>query len=373
MLEGGTDSAYRAALAASHEPVIWVEVVSGSSGETLLELDPLGGQVTATLGSRVTRTLNLTVDGYHYPEDPFDPTEPLTPYGNYIRAWRGVRLGDGQPMVWPVFYGLMEEVSLDESGNVEIVASDRALEVDEAKFVAPQPATAGGTLLSEFRRLIKEGVRRAEFGPSDEFRQRVPELTWEYDRAKALDDLAAVGGAVWYALADGRFVMRRVPWTYQREPVVELRGGPGGIVLSSRAHLTRSEVSNSITVVADRADGGEPVYAHVQDWTPGSPTHVEGNFGRRHRMIRLQAAASQGAALSAARSYLRRSVARTEQWSWTQVPDAAMELGDAVLLDVRGRQGMLQVVSGFTMPLTKGGIMNVTGRAVVVGGEVEDE
>jgi hypothetical protein len=148
--------------------------------------------------------------------------------------------------------------------------------------------------------------------------------------------------------------------------VVTLSDGQDGIILGSPLR-DRSDVYNSITVTGERADGTTPVIAIAEDNNPASPTYVGGPFGRRHRTINLQTPQTQGTAQTAANAWLRRSIALQETWSWTQPPDASLELGDVVSLDAYGRTGIIQVVSGFSLPLNMDSMMTVQARAQIIG------
>ncbi len=173
-------------------------------------------------------------------------------------------------------------------------------------------------------------------------------------------------GAFWYALADGSFVQRYVPWTVPGSPVVSFSDGLNGVMVASPSR-DREDVWNSITVTAERADGTPPVFAVAEDTNPLSPTYVNGPFGRRHRLVYLQTPQTQGSAQTAANAYLRRSVALQETWTWSMPPDAALELGDIVTLNAYDRTGIIQVVSGYTLPLEVGAMMTVQAHAQVIG------
>jgi hypothetical protein len=214
-----------------------VQVLDGA-GELLQDDLPfMTGSVTASLNSGVSRNLELTVDETWYP---WNQDDLLAPYGNRIRAWRGIEFGDGTVMKWVVFTGRIQ------------------------------------------------------------------------------DSLATSVGALWYPLADGRFTLRRFPWTQTGQPVVVYRDGPTGSVSKSFPARTRTSVTNSLTVVSERLNGAPPQYATERDDQPASATYIDGNFGRRHQ------------------------------------------------LEVRGRTGIAQVVSNFRMPLDIGTAMTVQGRAQVL-------
>lgn len=373
MLTGGLDGLYRRAWATPHREYVKVEVLDGAGNVLPLprgSIDPdtggllfLDGAVTASLSSRVTRTMTITVDESLYPET---IAGLLAPYGNRLRAYRGIEFATGDRYAWQVFTGRIQQPIMSPDGTVVVPAADRALEVAEFGFLVPENSQVGNTLNAEFIRLVSDAITDAVFGTSDTFFETMPELTWSTDRAGALDEIATTGGAFWYALADGSFVLRKYAWTIAGAPLLTLSDGVGGVLVASPSR-DRDDVYNSITVTGERADGSAPVFAFAQDANPDSPTYVSGPFGRRHKTINLQTPQTQGTAQTAANAWLRRSIGLNETWRWTQPPDAALELGDIVSLNAFGRSGIIQVVSGFTLPLDPEAMMSVQAHAQVIG------
>lgn len=364
MLTGGLDPMYRAALATSHEPYLLVEILDGQ--RQVLAVDPvyLSGSVTADLTSRVARTCTITFDESFYP---FDPGALLAPYGNMVRVTRGIQFAEGTKFAWVVFLGRIQDASLNSDGTCTINAADPASDVIDVKFFDPENSQVGVSVEVEVARLISDAVPLATFGTFDSFGVPVQPLTWQLDRGQALDELATSVGAFWYCLADGSFVLRRYPWTVPNPPVVTYADGADGSIVSWAASRSRSMVYNSLTVTGERLNGDEPVYATAEDDNPNSPTYIFGNFGRRHQLLRLQTPASSGAARAAARDNLRRLTALVDAWSWQMAPDAALELGDTVSLDVAGRSDIIQVVASYSIPLDLSGPMRVQGRSLILG------
>lgn len=364
MLPGGLNQMYRDALASSHTPFLLVEILDGNQNVLLSDPVYLAGSVSASLTSRVSRRCQVTFDESFYP---YEPEDLLAPYGNMIRATRGIQFADGSKFSWIMFVGRIQNTTLNTDGTCTVQAADFAADVIDARFLNPTNSQPGQPVSEEVVRLISDGVPEATFGAFDVIDIPTQALTWQLDRGQALDELASSVSAFWYPLANGDFVLRRYAWTIAGPPVVTYADGDGGSVIASSASRSRDEVFNSLTVTGERLNGDTPVFATAQDTNPDSATFIEGNFGRRHQMMRLQTPASQPAAQAAARGNLRRLTALVDAWSWTMTVDAALELGDVVSLQVRGRPDIIQVVSSMDIPLDLSSPMTVQARAQVIG------
>lgn len=364
MLPGGLDLMYRNALATTHEAYLRVDVLDGNRVVLAEDITYLGGTVTATLTSRVSRQLDITVTEDNYP---FAADGLFAPYGNIIRAWRGIQFADGTRYRWIIFIGRIQEATLNGDGTCTVSASDFATDIIDAKFFVPQNSTPGATVTQQMLSLISEGYPQANFGASDTSSTTVTALTWQTDRAAALDELGTSIGFFWYPLANGDFVLRRYPWTVLSPPVVEYHDDEDGSVVSSRATRTREGIYNSLTVTGERLNGDTAVYAVAQDTNAASATFVGGPFGLRHQLLRLQTPGTFGTVQGAAFSNLRRLISLTDTWQWEMTPDAALELGDTTLLSVYGRPPVTQVVVSMQIPLDLSSMMTVEGRAQVIG------
>lgn len=375
MLPGGTDAVYRDALATGMGHFVRLEVWSGLGVplETLIPTqrggEPEGGlcfydgTVSATLNSRVTRELQISVP---YDMYPVQTTDLLAPFGNEIRAYRGIKLGDGSAVyTWPVFRGRIRRVQQYSTGNVTVLCTDRAADVTDHEFVSPQNSATGNSVFQEFVHLVSDAVPDATFGASDPFITMVQQLTWELSRSAALDELARTMGAVWYCLANGDFVMRRYPWTQPGVPVLALTNGAGGTVNSWEAIRDRNMIYNVVTVTGERLNGDAPVYGTAMDTNPASPTYVDGGFGVRSLLERLQTPATAGRAQGAAQERLAVSVAPVESFQLRCMADASLELGDIVSLTIDGRT-VTQVVSALSMPLSLDNDMFMSTRSLVL-------
>lgn len=376
-------SLYRLALAAPHNAYSRVELwKSGIKQEEFNQGDVKNpadwnrpvfftGSVRATLNSRVARTLSMNVPAWLYP---YSDTDLLDPFGSHLRCYRGIRYGDGSADEFPIFSGPIKRITVQPGNIATVTAADLANEVILAGFIGTSQSDVGGNVVNEFERLVSGGYPAATFGFSDVFPNTVPALSYDTDRGAALDALAKASGAFWYPLADGRFVIRRIPWTVPlfTQP---LRMGSGdepdlagaGTVTSAYPDRGNDGVVNRLIVSVERPDGSEPVFAKVEDNDPTSKTWIEGPYGVKAATIRITSADNSATALSAAKAAFARARARTEAWRINCTPDASIELGDPIGLYWR-RRYKLQLVAGFTLPLEPNGAMSIDGRDLVDSG-----
>lgn len=370
---GGLDGQYRDALTRPHTVYNRVDVLDRQGNVLQSGLPFIDGSVRATLNSRVARVLTLSVDRSWFPllsNGSIDTGGLLTPFGNRIKAYRGITYGDGSLAVFPVFYGRIEQVNMGRNGVVSVGANDLAADVVDAQFESPQASIPANTISVEFRRLVRDALPDAVFGTSDLTGVKIPPLAWQSDRAQALDDMSATMAALWYPLADGSFVQRLTPWTKPGQ-VAQLtfadgtNAAPGAenAIADWTITVSRTGVYNSVVFTSERQDGTAPVYAVVRDTAVGSPTNYLGNFGKKPLLIQNQTALTQSQCLSAAQSALKVATAITQTWDPVSiVPDASLELGD--LVGMRAEYAAsAQVIVGFTLPLRETGDMSLSLRA----------
>lgn len=358
-----------------HQPAFRVTVLDGL-GVPLQTIEYLDGGVTATLSSQVTRNAEILIDPAL---SPADETGLLYPNGNRLYIERGIGFGCDTSDLLPVFHGRINAVFDTPDAPTRITAVDLAADVRDAGFTVPTNSVATSPILDEFQRLVTGALNSATFGPSDAFAPLVGARTYDTDRAQALDDLANSVAAFWYTLPDGRFVMRRVPWTVPAAPsliiydqlaadVCQLEGAdPATSFLyatSSTRARTRDSVANVITVAAELVDGTPPYVYTAADTDPTSPTYIGGNFGVKSRHVRTDVAGSPAQARLMAESALARTKALTDGWSVQAVPDPRIELGDCVEVQCQ-RKASVQIVAALRMPLNPKGKMDISTRALL--------
>ncbi len=340
--------AYREALRGPHRRVAYVQVEDIFGNVRERDVPVSAGSVSANLVNRVTRSATFSLDPIWYPDL---PTDTFSPYSAVVRIRAGIAYGDNSEETFPVFTGRVYDAVLDENGVATFRADDLAADVVAFRFEQPQASTRNSfvTHWSEIQRLIREALPAAQFGPLPVEDQRLPQLVWDEDRGQAIDDMAEALGCRWLALGDGTFVLR--PFDYAIGSVVsEILDGPRGLMSRASITRTRDGSANSVVVVAERLDGTNPIRVVQRDVQTASPTRFGGPFGRVVQVIKMQTPLSQPEARTLARTQLAASVALTEQWGATVVPDHSLEPGDTVRYRYRGRMAD-QMIDGMTYPL----------------------
>lgn len=355
-----SSAAYKLALFQAHRRVSRFTVHT-PDGALLAEDVPIGGgQVTAQLTSRVTRTANFTASAEWFP---VLPTDPLSPYRAIVEIRTGIAYPSGEEELFPVFTGRVYEAALEPDGQVSFRADDLAADVLAADFEQPENSVLGRSTVAEIQRLILDGFRWAAFGTNDVTDAFVPRLSWDDDRGKALDDLAATVEGRWYCLGDGSFVVRSNNYTGVA-PVSYLTDGPGGNLTSARAVVTADGSYNSVVVLAERPDSALPIRVTERDMNPLSPAYFEGPFGHRVLKIRSQESLEFFDAQRVARSQLAASTALQRQWALSSIPDMTREPGDVLDVEWRGVKDV-QVIDSLVYPLSPTTPMTISTRSSV--------
>lgn len=352
---------YEPALHGPHRRVARIDAYDMDGNVLVLDVPVFGGQVSADLTNRVSRSADFELGPEFYPRT---PTDPFSPYAAVVKIRAGIAHGNGMEVLFPVFTGRVYEARKEASGAVSFRADDLAADVIAYRFEQPQASSrvATATPVSEIQRLILEAVPQATFGTNDVSGGSVPDLVWDEDRGQALDDLAESMGCRWYTLGDGSFVVRRFLYT-PSTPVQTFQDGPRGLMSQATTTITRDGTANSVVVVSERLDGTDPVRVVRRDTTAGSPTLFGGPFGKVTQVIKVQTPLTQNEANILASTQLTAAVALSEQWNANVVADYRLEPGDTVRLSYRGLMAD-QIIDRMTYPLGTQ-LMNLTTRGTV--------
>lgn len=355
--------AWSRTITTSHTPLIQARSIltyqTGPSptGDLLTVLD---GEVEVDGTARIRSTLDLTVDGVHWPTL---ATDPLAPYGQEIYIRRGIQYSDALVEYVGLGYFRVEEVERDEPGGpVRITGSDRMAGLDEADLIGATyfgPTASLGFIAST---LVLDVYPDAEIVWDDDTDDAVTTraLVAEGNRFDFLDDLLRGVGKIWYWDGNGRLQIKSLP--DPGDVVATIASGPGGnLLLRAEEQMTRKGVYNAVVVSGEASDIYDPIRAVAYDADPSSPTRYGGRFGKVPYFFSSPTVQSLTGAQQAAAMMLRRRLGLPYRLDLDLYPNPALEPYDPVLADTAAGYRRHQLES-LTIPLTPDGAMQARTR-----------
>lgn len=351
-----THAAFLAALSRSHGYEGRVE--TWYNGEKTGEIEVASGSVKVTARNRLRRSLELTVAERLWPQM---PTDLISPYGVWLRAFVTIKASATIFPEIPVFAGRLAKVSkVRWSGQLKVEAVDPMWQINRETFESPRQIPPGARLADVARILLTEVFQQASLEDLTGSDAVMPVAavwdTVEGARGKAVDSLATALGAevfarptaVWPA---GDFVIRPVPTA--ADPVAWiLPDGAASIVAGDEQSQSGLSVVNRWVVTAEGTDERAAIREVVSDDVPGSPTRYGGPIGRLTGQYSSVLITSEAQAQAVGRARLVRSLGPARTRALRIVANPALEAGDVLAVSVDAEAIEYHVVDDFEIPLT---------------------
>lgn len=343
---------------------LWRPRVTSWLGGRLLaaQVPILGGKVTAKTTDDVLEQLTLTVARTSAAEAGGDvvdwrPTStdaPLARFGQTLdvsiivtsvitgQAWE-TRIGRYQIKDWDD-----DDAGLITVKGESLIARPR----DDKLRTLSSPS---GTFVSEVRRLLPAGMG-VSFDTALTDRAVPQSMSWSTDRWKNLTEIAAAWPALIRIDAWGQLVFR-APLPSVPSPVLTLRDGVGGTLISAPRADSRADAYNLVVASGSSTDAAD--VQGVAAVTAG-PMSINGPYGAVVKEWSSPLLETQGQANAAAATMLANSVRPAQSVPVTIAPDPRLQLDDAVAV-LRGDDTPLWGwVTGYELPLTaKDGAMRI--------------
>ncbi|MFD9205965.1 DUF5047 domain-containing protein [Streptomyces sioyaensis] len=322
------------------------------------------GSVSVDRGSKIRRTLSLTVDDLSLL--PWDATDPLAVYGQELVVSRGIWFADAPEMV-PLGTFIIDEPNADvHTGPITLTGKSRELSIQDDKFLAPTSTRGYGGCVSAITALIRGTLPNAVVVnlTSDGRDPALPVATWDTnaDRWDAVAQIATSMNAEIYVDALDRFVIVDIPTVATAAVAWDVADGEGGTLVSAGRQMSRSNVFNRVVVSGENtASGSAPVSGVAYDNDPNSPTRWGGPFGKITKTYSSALFTTNGACAAAAGYMLADALAPNIQASLATIPNPALEAGDCLRVNAAGRKDLF-IVQSLSVPLTAEGSFSVTLR-----------
>lgn len=314
------------------------------------------GSVKVTARNRERRSLEFAAPEKLWPAL---PTDPLTPYGAWLRAYVTVTAGATAFPEIPVFAGRLSQVEGNRwEGDLRVSAVDPMWQVNREPFERLRPAPSASRIVDAVRQLLVEVFPEATLEDQTGSTATVPAgLMWDAkpgSRGKAIDELAASIGAEVYARPTavwpgGDFVIRPVPslagpvdWT--------LPDGLVSIVEGDKRVQSGAAVVNRWIVEVQRQDA-PTLYVPVTDSDPASPTRYGGPMGKLAAFYSSPLISDEAQGFNAGLAKLRRSIGLARQRTLRVAVNPALEAGDVMSVSVDGESLETHIADEFAAPL----------------------
>jgi hypothetical protein len=336
----------------------------------------VSGSVSEDRNAVVRRTFTGAIDPRM---SPTSLNDKLTPWGSYVKVWRGIRFPNNEVTDFLVFTGRIEEVDFGRF-QVNIRCSDLAADVADARFEAPRSGTKTMTFVDQIKALITEAVPSATFNVTvtgtNLTKTIVTPATWDRERTEALDGLALVIGAEWYAQPDGVFAIAPSPAITESSPAVWIvDAGDTGVVVERGTQIDRAGVYNAVVVNGEPPDGQAPAYGVARDTNPVSLVKWGGPYGKVPRFFSTQFITTNADATAVALSMLGDAISGTRSVTIRCVVNPKLRAGDIVFVQTEADSEYdgMYFIHSLTIPLEPESPMSLvcnTALAPVGGGEL---
>jgi hypothetical protein len=342
--------------------------VSGAQG-----MRPTGGSITDTTKPGVRRILNLELSPA---PGRFDL---LAPIGTTLTATAHVTYTNRAVVDIPMGVFDVDAEKLSEGGgSLSLTAPDKWVRIQRARSIRPLASTPGLLVTEQIAVLI-----RGALGAGEEVvvtatsTATVGALTWDTDRAKAINDLAKDIGAWVYFDRLGVATIADIP-TIGVSADWLVDASPSGVLTSLDRERSRTQTSNVVVVNSSATDSPFDIQV-VWDWDPASPTYAgthpvdhpetAGPFGIVTFFHDTPLPLGNDGAFRTGLAILAREVGLASQVSLGQVPNPAVDAFDVLdVMPPKERYDIARVLERHvadtvTHPLTVGNEQQIDGRS----------
>jgi len=360
-------AAFLQAVTESHVVASRVDVlVNGEVAHTIT--GTVEGQVTLDQTASVRGRCELTIV-----EPDLIPTNYqalLTPYGNELRVYRGVRHPGGVDELVSLGVLRIDEVDIvdgAEGPQIQLSGLDRSARVSDARFEEPYQVAEGTNTATAIQSVLQGGWPDIPLSLTNTS-ATTPAIAADEggDRWDFAQQLAkAVGMSLYF---DGDGVCVTVPVSSATDsPVSYIAEGEGGVLIQASRSWSREGTYNRVVAVGENTSDDAPPARGVAKYTnTGRPTYYYGSFGRVPRFYASPFVSTDAQAQSAAEAMLSRELGTTQQVTFGALVNPALEPDDVVRI-TRVASGVDEshVIDSLTVPLGAGEPMTGRTRAVV--------
>lgn len=372
-----SSAAFKTAVRANHIVIAKAEV--WAIDQKLQEINISEGSVSVSAGSAVRRTCEVTLvtgrDAINLvPDNDFDL---ITPFGNELRLYRGVRYEDGTEEYVPLGVFVITEVGIQDTNEgvtIKIAGEDRSIRVSRAKWTEPYQLP-NGSLESALTHLLKDRFPEAELVfpvTNVTVNQVILGSEKSNDPWKDAVEIAELVGFDLFFDQNGVVQMQQFPTLDGSVVVALFVEGFGTTITSLDRTISTKETFNGVIYTIEGSEVATPIRIEAWDEDTSSPTYRFGVFGEVPIFIETNLLATEEEAVRAAYSLLNIYIGKQEQITFNSLVDPSLDVQDVIYVRSNGAKiDRLVIIDSLDIPLNPEGEMSANARTVriVASGE----
>ena len=367
-----TSSNFKTAIRTNHVVLSKAEIWNQES--KILDLPIESGSVSISVNNLMRRTCSVrlitdrTVDNL-VPNTGFDA---ITPFGNEVRVYRGVRFDDGTEEYVPLGVFVMTDVRITDNNNgvmIEITGEDRSLLVSRAKYTQAYKMVPG-TLEASLTALLQDRYPDIETNfpvTNVTIQQIILGINSDNNPWRDAVDIAALVGYDLYFDVDGIATMKQFPSLDGSAVVASYQEGENTLITSIDRTMSTKETYNGIIYTVQGSQIATPIRVEAWDEDSTSPTYRYGVFGQAPIFINSNVIATSTEATQAAIYLLNKYIGAQEQITWNSIVDPSLDANDVVYIhSIGAKVDRLVIIDSLTMPLNSKDSLSAQARVVRV-------
>lgn len=310
---------------------------------------------------------------------PVNAYSPLTPFGNEITVWRGVKYDDGTVEEVPLGVFLITKVDVDanEGGTtIKVDGVDRSLRVSRNKPTEAPYYSSGGTagvtgtevinLVTALKNLIQTSWADVKFNFIDvdlninAFVLGIGEDPW----VKAVQIANQCGYDLFFD-ADGVCTLGSIPDSSSMIPMVTYQEGSEAVLLGVSRSISSDNTYNGVHLTATGTSMPIPFMATAWDEDSSSPTYRYGSFGQVPIFLTSNLLSTKAICEASAVRTLYRYIGASEEISWSSITNPAHDVFDVVQVQNTGTQiNVVLIIDSLTIPFGANESMSAKARSI---------
>lgn len=365
-------AAFKSAVITDHIVIAKAEVWNQDQRLSILDIDKGTVKVDAKSAIRRTCSIHLVTERDATNLVPDNDFDILTPFGNELRLYRGIRFDDGTEEYVPLGVFIITDVNIqDTNEGVDIVVEgeDRSLKVSRNKWLEPYQVP-NASLEDAILDILKDRFDdiQTNFPVTNvSINQVILGAENENDPWKDVVELCELVGFDLFFDANGIATMRQFPSLDGSVVVAAYVEGDNNTIVSINRNISSKETFNGVIYTIEGTEVEVPIRVEAWDEDTTSPTYRFGVFGEAPTFITSSLLTTEAQAIVAAYSLLNRFIGAQESIGWNGLVDPTLDANDVVYIsNVGAKIDRVVIIDSLDIPLAPEDTMKADARVVRV-------